>query len=162
MTPTSEAGAPGTGVVTSSTTTSRASVTFTANGRPPSITRQARRAGATGRSSTAGASTLTVVSADKPPHHREQLIGGERLGQIAVGALTPAPCLVALLVLRRHQHDRRCLRLLVLLERAQQLEAVALGQDDVEQHHVGPLAADLVLERFAVDERHHLVSRVSK
>src|SRR6267142_100529 len=105
ITPTSAAGAPGTGVVTSSTTTSRVSPTSTAKGRPPSITTHARRAGA--RSATAAASTWTVASADKASHHREELVGRERLRQVVVGALPPAPRLVALLVLGRLAVEER-------------------------------------------------------
>src|SRR4029450_1202252 len=130
MTPTSGAGAPGTGVMASSTTTSRASTTSTANDRPPRRTRQARRAGE--RSSTARARLDPTASVDKAPHRRQQLIGRERLREVVVGALTLAPGAVALLVLRRDQHHRHRLGLLVALEGAQQLVPVALGHHDVQ------------------------------
>src|SRR6185369_12185046 len=155
MTPITAAGAPGTGVVVSSTTTSRASVTSTANGRPPSKTTQARPTSAASGASANSAGT--GVSVDKSAHHREQLVGGEGLAQIVVGALAPPPGAVALLVLGGHEHDRRRARVLVALERAQQLVAVTLRHDDVQQEHVGTLVRHLVLQRVAVDERDDLM-----
>src|SRR5207302_6434387 len=102
LTPTGGDGAPGTAVVTSSITTSRAWMTSTANGRPPRSTTHERRAGARSATVSTAAATSALVgsSAGKPAHHRQELVRREGLGQIVVGALALAPRLVALLGLR--------------------------------------------------------------
>src|SRR2546428_934904 len=70
---------------------------------------------------------------------------------------TRAPAAIARLVLRRDDDAVRLPRALVTTQAAEDLVAVALGHDDVEQHDVGPLRGDLVLEVLAVDVREHLV-----
>src|SRR3982751_2077203 len=162
-TPIRGAGAPGTAVTASSMITSRASRTSTANGRPPRVTRQARlrETASTGGTSGGGAGAASGVAAIasfcKALHHREQLIGGERLAEVLVGSLPLAPGPVALLVLAAHEHHRSRLRASVLAERSQDLVAVALRHHDVEQQHIGALARQFVLQGLAVQQGDDLV-----
>src|SRR5262245_1934140 len=175
-TPSSGAGAPGTAPMVSSVMISRASLTSTASVRPPIATTHARRRCAPGRTTSAdGVASFaaaasgngagpgtTTSSAGKPAYHAQELVRRERLGKVLVGALLLTPNAIALLVLRRDEHDRRRLRARVAAPRAQDLVPVALGHDDVEQHHVGMLGLHLILELLAVAERHDIVPGTAK
>src|SRR5215470_11244780 len=166
VTPSSGARAPGTAPIVSRFMISRASLTSTASVRPPIATTHARRRCAPGRTTSAdGIVSFTAVaagdgagpgtttsSAGKPVHHVQQLVGRERLGEVLVGALLLPPNAVALLVLRRDEHDRRRLRARVTAQRPQDFVPVALRHDDVEQHHVGMRGLHLIFQLLAVAE----------
>src|SRR3989454_5512744 len=165
-TPSRGAGAPGPVPITSSFITSRVSRTSTASVRPPIATTHARRRWAPGRiasgksvgsgagvaSGDGAAAGTTASSAGKPAHHAQQLVGGEGLGEVLVGALLLSPHAVALLVLRRDEHDRCLARARVPAEGAQGVVAVAARHDDVEEQHVRVLGLQLGLELLAVGE----------
>ena len=74
-------------------------------------------------------------------HHLVELRGRERLGQVAVGADAHARGAVMRIVQRGDHHDRNQVRLAGSLEPVAELEAVDVGQHQVEQDQVGlPLA----------------------
>ena len=77
-------------------------------------------------------------------HARDQLLHGERLGQIVIRSHVEAEQLVALLDARRQHQDRDLLRVVVLPELAGDREAVDVGQVQVEDHEV----VRLLLDRF--------------
>src|SRR5688572_25738571 len=148
-TPRRGAGAPGIAVNGSSMTTSRASRTSTAKGWPPRVTTQARLRGAATAASAGGSGASAegvgaTASSGKALHHREELVGRERLAEVLVRPLPLAPGPVAFLVLAADEHHGRRLRAGVLAQRPEDLVPVALGHDDVEQQHVGALGGELV------------------
>src|SRR5262249_7661854 len=127
------------------TTPSLASATSTAKRWPASVKAQAR---------------LEAIDplGREAAHRLEQLLRGEGLAEVLVGALALPPHPVALLILRAHHHHRGVLGAAVPLDAAENLVAVALRHHDVEQQYVRLLFGDLVLELLAVDERHDLVA----
>ena len=99
MTPTSGAGAPGTGVMASSTTTSRASTDLHRERSPA----QEHETGPTCRGALLdgeGEAGSDGISGQSGPPLLSELVGREWLAEIVVGALTLAPRAIALLVLR--------------------------------------------------------------
>ena len=82
--------------------------------------------------------------ADAPqqgPDASRQLLRGERLGEVVVGArLEPGDDVVGVVAGGDH-HDRH---VAVTAQRAAQLEAVDARQHDVDQHHVGQRAVEQV------------------
>src|SRR5688572_19501250 len=106
----------------------------------------------------AAAPASTPGSADKPPHHVEELIRGKGLGQVIVGALSLAPHAITLLVFRAHEHHGCRARTLILLESAEDLVAIALGHHDVEKDEIGVFLRTLVFELVAVDEGDDLMA----
>ena len=84
----------------------------------------------TGSSVCRGATLRAAARA----HARQQLADAERLGQVVVGAGVERRDLVVLAAARR-QHDDRHRR--PLAQVADEVDAVAVGQSEVEQHQVG-------------------------
>ena len=72
--------------------------------------------------------------AQRHAHARQQLAGAERLGHVVVGAGVERGDLVALLAARR-QHDDR--HRAPLAQPPDDLQAVHVGQAEVEDHDVG-------------------------
>src|SRR5262249_37789441 len=82
-------------------------------------------------------------------HDGQEFGWGEGLCYVAVRALTLAPHSIALLAATGHDDDRGVLRPVVPLERAENLVAVPVGHDDVEQYEVRTLDGHLVLDALA-------------
>lgn len=82
-------------------------------------------------------------------HAAHQLHHAERLGQVVVGAGIEAAHRVELRALGREHHDGQVLRGRVLPQHVQDLQAVHLGQHDVQQHELrqAPFAGDEELPR---------------
>ena len=80
-------------------------------------------------SGVAAASGMALRHADA----RDQLRGGERLGQVIVGPQFERGDLVALAVARRQDHDRRRAP---VANAADDVHAVHVGQAQIEQDHV--------------------------
>src|SRR5262245_40199480 len=89
------------------------------------------------------------LSPDELPDHGDELLSGEGLAQVLVGALALAPHAIALLVLGAHQHHRHGLRAPVALEAAEDLVSVALRHHDVEEQQIRALLHHPLLELFA-------------
>src|SRR5215470_2805976 len=111
-------------------------------------------------------STGSVVVTAGPPIARspdeladdgDELLGGEGLAQVLVGALTLTPHAIALLVLGAHEDHWHGLGASVALEAAQDLVAVAVGHDDVEEEQVRALLRHVLLELLAVGETDNVV-----
>src|SRR5262249_772463 len=151
-TPRRWAGARGTTVDSSSATTSRQNRTSTT--RHP-------RAGWVGACVSAGsvvtAGPPIARSPDELADDGDELLGGEGLAQVLVGALTLAPHAIALLVLGAHENHRHGLGASVALEAAQDLVAVAVGHDDVEEEQIRALLRHAFLELLAVGETDDVV-----
>src|SRR5215469_16607330 len=120
------------------------------------------------RAGWAGAcvSTGSVVVTAGPPIARspdeladdgDELFGGEGLAQVLVGTLALAPRAIALLVLGAHEDHRHGLGAPVALEAAQDLVAVAMGHDDVQQEQVRALLRHALLELLAVGKTDDVV-----
>src|SRR5499433_1548901 len=159
-TPRRWAGARGTLVYSSSTTTSREKRTSTAKRQPASETMHARAGGA--RACASAGSVVTAGppiarSPDELADDGDELLGGEGLAQIFVGALALAPHAIALLVLGAHENHRHRLGASVALEAAQDLVAVAVGHDDVEKEQIRALLRHAFLELLAVGETDDVV-----
>ncbi|MNC86951.1 hypothetical protein D3C83_26410 [compost metagenome] len=96
-------------------------------------------------------------------HHRldsrQQLPGGERLGDVVVGAAFQRGHLVLLLGARGEQHDGDVLGALVGAQPPREGEAGHARQHPVEQHEVGARVAHQRLRRGHVACAHHLVAR---
>ena len=87
---------------------------------------------------------VLVVPGEGGVHGVEELVGGERLGEVAVGA-DPDPAEAVVRVVQGGDHDDGDqVGLAVALELLADLEAVAVGQHQVEQDEVGPDVADVV------------------
>src|SRR5262245_25346609 len=91
-----------------------------------------------------GAAARPPAWLDKAANARYQLVFVEWLGDVEVGALLQAPPLAARCVLAADQDDRDIAALLHLLELAADLEAVLLGQDDVEDDALWSLLQHLL------------------
>ena len=89
---------------------------------------------------------------------RQQLAGGERLGDVVVGAGLERGDLVLLLGARRQQHDRDVLGALVGAQPPREGQARDARQHPVEQHEVGPRVAHQRLGLRNVARAHHLVA----
>src|SRR6185295_12925867 len=142
-----------TAVGSSTTKTTRALRTSTANRAPERANRQARSAGdvsgsADGSATAPGVWIIGLLH--ELEDHAEELLGGERLGQVVGGALPLAPQPIALLILRAHEDHRGVLDAGIATDAAQHFVAVALGHHDVEEQHVRPLLHHTILEQFAV------------
>src|SRR5215468_3303737 len=120
------------------------------------------------RAGWAGAcvSTGSVVVTAGPPIARspdeladdgDELLGGEGLAQVLVGALTLTPHAIALLVLGAHEDHRHGLGASVALEAAQDLVAVAVGHDDVEEEQIRALLRHALLKLLAVGKTDDVV-----
>src|SRR5262249_29410593 len=69
-----------------------------------------------------------------------------------------APALIERSVLAADQDDRDVAALLHLLELAADLEAILLGQDDVEHDTLGALLQDLLQRLVAVNGGDHIIT----
>ena len=88
---------------------------------------------------TAGTRLALGHPAEHGADAREELLDVERLGHVVVGAGVERGDLVGLAVARGQHHDRN------VAERAhpaQHLDAVDVGEPEVEQHDVGPAVGD--------------------
>ena len=90
-----------------------------------------------------GAAALVLVAPGQGLVDRlEELVGGERLGQVAVGADPDARGAVVGVVQRGDHDDRDQVRLAVPLELVADGEPVEVGEHQVEQDQVGRVLAD--------------------
>src|SRR6266513_389071 len=86
----------------------------------------------------------------KPPHCAKQVFPGERLRHVSIRALLLAPILVARRILRGHQDFRNHVELGVPLQVAANLKSVAVGHDDIQEDHAGPLIRNGFLDTLGI------------
>ena len=84
-----------------------------------------------------GGDSRSARAAQKRVHAADQLHHAERLRQVVVGAGVEAAHGVELGALGREHHDGHVLRGRFCSQHMEDLEAVDLGQHDVEQHELG-------------------------
>src|SRR4029453_7130350 len=146
-------------VYSSNTTTSRAYRTSTAKREPASVTMHARLWGtAVGAGRVVTAGVPMTGSPDELPDYHDELLGREGLAEILVGSLSLAPHPIALLVLRAHQHHGHGLGALVTLEAPQDLVAVSVRHDDIEEQQIRSLEDDTLFQCLTVGKTDNFVT----
>ncbi len=94
---------------------------------------------------------VLVVPGEGLGHRRMELLGRERLGQVAVGPDPDAGGPLLRVMVRGDHDDRDQVRLPVPLQPIADLEPVDVGQDQVEEDQVGPPLGDR-LQRLLTGE----------